>query len=97
MKYIYTYVCYLLGEISGSGKRVPYSKLSSLGITVSGLPDSVSSLKRPSSYGRRQLQAIVDNKHRLKFGSKCLSFLYIVTCFDNLLAYRYNKTISSNP
>ena len=77
---IYIYIMYyLLGEIGGGGKRVPYSKLSSLGITVSGLPDGVSSLKHPSSYGRRQLQTIVDNKHRLKFSSKCFSFLYIVT------------------
>ena len=56
-----------IGEISGDGKRLPYSKLSSLGIIAYGLPDGVSSLKHPSSYGRRQLQAIIDNKDRLKF------------------------------
>ena len=71
--YIHTYVhVHLLGEISEDGKKVPYSKLSSLGINLSGLPENVSLLKHPSSYGRRQLQAILDNKQRLKFSGKHL-------------------------
>lgn len=58
---------YKLGEVSGDGKKLPYSKLSSLGIIAYGLPDGVPGLKHPSSYGRRQLQSIIDNKDKLKF------------------------------
>ena len=60
----------LLCELSGDGRRFPYSKLSSLGISACGLPDGVSCLKHPSSYGRRQLQSIIDNNHKLKFNNK---------------------------
>ena len=69
--YAHMYV-HLLGEISKDSKTVPYSKLSFLGINLSGLPENVPSLRHPSSYGRRQLQAILDNKHRLKFTGKHL-------------------------
>ncbi|XP_065906298.1 uncharacterized protein [Dysidea avara] len=55
----------LYGEANRDGsKKLPYSKISSLGITVTGLPDGVS-LKHPSSYGRKQLQSILDCKERL--------------------------------
>ena len=64
------YIICLLGELSGDGKRLPYSKLSSLGISACGLPDGVSGLRHPSSYGRRQLQSIIDNKHKLRFFGK---------------------------
>ena len=32
---------YYVGEVSGDGRKLPYSKFSSLGITVCGLPDGV--------------------------------------------------------
>ena len=70
---------YYAGEVSGAGTRVPYSKLSSLGITLTGLPESVSALKHPSAYGRRQLQAIVDNKQRLKFNGEYTLRICIAT------------------
>ncbi|XP_065892362.1 uncharacterized protein [Dysidea avara] len=55
----------LCGEANRDGsKKLPYSKISSLGITLTGLPDGVS-LKHSSSYGRKQLQSILDCKERL--------------------------------
>ena len=57
----------LLGELSGDGKRLPYSKLSGLGNSACGWPDGVPGLRHPSSYGRRQLQSVIDNKHKMKF------------------------------
>lgn len=54
-----------LGEITGNS-RVPYSKLKQLGVMVEGLPDGIA-FKHPSSYGRRQLQQIIQTKDNLKF------------------------------
>ena len=61
--------CMYVGEASGDGRRLPYSKIQSLGIVACGLPNEVV-LKHPSSYGRRQLQLIIDNKDTLKFNCK---------------------------
>ena len=54
-----------LGEITGNN-RVPYSKLDQLGVTVEGLPNGIV-FKHPSSYGRRQLQLIIETKDNIKF------------------------------
>ena len=67
-----SYIYIFIGETNRDGsKKLPYSKISSLGITVTGLPDGVS-LKHPSSYGRKQLQSILDCKERLIINCKVL-------------------------
>ena len=65
-----SFVYIFTGEAIGDGsKRPPYSKISSLGIVITGLPDGIS-LKHPSSYGQKQLQSILDCRERLTLNSK---------------------------
>ena len=44
--------------------RLPYSKIEEFGIQIKGLP-SGASLKHPSSYGKRVLQGILDQRENL--------------------------------
>jgi hypothetical protein len=50
-----------LGTIIGNPTaRVPYTNIEDGAVTVRGLPDSITHLKRPSCYGREKLQALLD-------------------------------------
>ena len=49
--------------------RLPYSKINEYGISAEGLPED-KVLKHPSSYGKKVLQAILDNKELIMIKGK---------------------------
>ena len=55
--------------VNNPGVRLPYSKIKEYGIQAEGLPDN-KDLKHPSSYGKRTLQAILDNSDFIKIKGK---------------------------
>lgn len=61
---MFKFICLFTGEACGkSSLRVPYKKG---GFEVSGLPGDLS-FKRPSAYGTKQVNAIMENADRITF------------------------------
>ena len=75
-------ICFITGEATKSNSRCSYKNIAEGKVIALGMPEGIA-LKRPASYGRQGLQAIIAHQEHITFGELliCLEYLVITIIF----------------